>query len=94
MGYTTDEELEKFTSEIDEREVNTTTASDTQTEEEFETKSKKCKSLHKCTYAGCNKSFWKPSRLKWHLRQHTGEVYKSKKIIFNALQIFFKHINY
>ncbi|KAK0159644.1 hypothetical protein PV327_010738 [Microctonus hyperodae] len=73
MGYTTDEEHEKFISEIDEKEANTTTASDTQTEEEFVIKKKKCKSLHKCSYKGCNKSFWKPSRFQWHLRQHTGE---------------------
>ncbi|XP_008560251.1 zinc finger protein 502-like isoform X2 [Microplitis demolitor] len=28
---------------------------------------------HKCTFDGCDRSFKKPSRLLWHLRQHTGE---------------------
>ncbi|KAF7998033.1 hypothetical protein HCN44_009431 [Aphidius gifuensis] len=28
---------------------------------------------HKCTYDGCQAAFRRPSRLVWHIRQHTGE---------------------
>ncbi|XP_057339755.1 zinc finger and BTB domain-containing protein 41-like isoform X2 [Microplitis mediator] len=37
----------------------------------FEKKNSNLK--HKCTFDGCDRSFKKPSRLLWHLRQHTGE---------------------
>lgn len=35
---------------------------------------KKDEKPYKCTYLGCNLSFHKPSRLKRHIRFHTGEV--------------------
>lgn len=35
---------------------------------------KKDEKPYKCTYDGCNLSFLRPSRLKRHIRFHTGEV--------------------
>lgn len=32
------------------------------------------KKRYKCTYAGCDKSYSKPSRLEEHERSHTGQV--------------------
>lgn len=43
-----------------------------------------------CTFPGCGKSFNKPSRLLWHLRQHTGAV--SVNTILNLSQSIFNLI--
>lgn len=37
-------------------------------------KTKRDEKPHKCTFDGCNLSFYRPSRLKRHMKFHTGEV--------------------
>ncbi|CAD6208715.1 GSCOCG00003522001-RA-CDS [Cotesia congregata] len=49
--------------------------------------------LHKCSFAGCERTFKKPSRLTWHYRQHTGErPYKCNFIYCGKTYVSTSHL--
>lgn len=52
-------------------------------------KTKRDEKPHKCTFDGCNLSFCRPSRLKRHMKFHTGEVMLAFYISLLYFNIYF-----
>lgn len=64
MGHDTNSESESILSE----------SNDLAKDVDVAAKIKRDEKPHKCTFDGCNLSFSRPSRLKRHMKFHTGEV--------------------